>query len=253
MEVPRSNMAARIAAIFVLSLLFTAAPSWAQTTYFQVPSADVPAPGQARAQLQGMGSGDAEFEAMLVLGVGHDVEVGATLLNLAYDLSRVAIRARQNHDDRTQPLAPLWLVTAQKLFELHELVGVSLGVQTGSEFVDPARARFVGRGYALLVLDFDHWGRCSAGPYVATPTFLGERQRTGGFLGCELDLVRNVFGVDVDWDLGAHALGAASFGPRLHMGEHSVISAGVRVPNAWGSAAWGGLLQLELTYPGRQD
>lgn len=87
---------------------------------------------------------------------------------------------------------------------------------------------------------------------MATQSLLGEHQRGGAFLGCELELMRDVVGLEADWDLGAHALGAASFGPRVHLGEHSVIAAGVRIPNAWGSAPCG-LVQLELTYPGRQD
>jgi hypothetical protein len=244
----------RIEVLLTLVGVLLAAPlARAQTTYFQVPSADVPNRGQVRSQVQAMGATYAEFEAMMVVGIGHEIELGATFLNLDFDLTHVSIRQRQNHDDASEPVAPVWLATAQKLFQLNQAVGVSLGLQAGSEFVEPSRAQFVGRSYVLVALDFESWGRCSFGPYVATRTFLGEQQRWGAFVGCELEVVRKVFGFEADWDVGAHALGAASFGPRLHLGEHSVISAGVRVPNAWGSAPWGGLLQLELTYPGRQD
>lgn len=243
----------RLCPFAILIVLATVVPAQAQTTYFQVPSADVPERAQIRAQLQGMGSTYAEFEAMLVAGLGQQWELGATLLNLDYEPTLATIRAHRNHSDRAEPLAPIWLATAQKRFEFNPTFGLSVGVQTGSEFVAFKRAKFVGRGYALLVLDFDSWGRCTGGPYVATASLLGEHQRMGGFLGCEIDVLRKVFGFEADWDLGAHALGAASFGPRLHLGEHSVLSAGVRIPNAWGTAPWGGLLQLELTYPGRQD
>ncbi|HEX6243115.1 MAG TPA: hypothetical protein VFZ61_19510 [Polyangiales bacterium] len=241
--------------VFTILLLSFAIPpiARAQTTFFQVPSADVPSRGQARAQLQGMGTTYAEFEGMLVMGLGHQWELGFTFYNLAFDLTRTTLRARQNHEDSAEPVAPTGLASAQKLVELTQLMGIAFGVQAGADLIEPRRAHFVGRAYALLALDFERWGRCTAGPYVATQTFLGEHQRGGAFVGCELELMRDVFGLEADWDLGAHALGAASVGPRFHLGEHSVIAAGVRIPNAWGSATWGGLVQLELTYPGRQD
>lgn len=241
-----------IVASIILALCFASEVS-AQTTFFQVPSADVPTRGQARAQVQGMGSSYAEFESMVVVGLGLEMELGVSFYNLDFDLTRATIRARQNHEDPAEPVSPIGLASAQKLVELSELVGVAFGVQAGADLVEPRRAHFVARAYALLALDFERWGRCTVGPYLATQTFLGDHQRGGVFLGCELELMRDVFGLEADWDLGAHALGAASFGPRLHLGEHSVIAAGVRIPNAWGSAQWGGLLQLELTYPGRQD
>jgi hypothetical protein len=236
----------------LLWLSYCAAVS-AQTTFFQVPSADVPNAAQVRAQVQGMGSSYAEFEAMAVLGVGHELELGVSFYNVDYLLRHRGLSQQRNHNDDAKPLAPIGLGTAQKLFELTPQLGLSLGAQAGADFVEPQRASFVGRAYALVALDFDRWGRCTLGPYLATTTLLGAHQNAGGFWGCELELMRDVFGLEVDWDLGAHALGAFSFGPRLHLGEHSVIAAGLRIPNAWGIAPWGGLVQLELTYPGRQD
>jgi hypothetical protein len=239
--------------IWILLALVPIARASAQTTFFQTPSADVPERAQVRGQLQAAASHEAEFEAMVVLGLGHRLELGLSVYNLALAVPQGGVRLRQSHDDAREPLGPVGVLSAQKLFELSPLFGLSLAAQAGTDMVSPQRAQFVGRAFVLLVLDFDERGRCTAGPYVATHTFVGEGAVWGAAAGCEYELVPHVFGLEVDWDAGSHALGTLSFGPRLHLGVHAALSAGFRIPNAWSSAEWALISQLELTYPGEQD
>jgi hypothetical protein len=131
--------------------------------------------------------------------------------------------------------------------------GPGAGAEVGSNLAERNELSLVARTYGLVWLDFGEWGRCSGGPYLASKTLLGDGQRTGGFAGCEFEIIPDVFGVEADWDAGAHALGALSVGPRVHLGECCALSAGAQIPNAWGSSSFRALAQLEVTYPGKQE
>ena len=46
-----------------------------------------------------------------------------------------------------------------------------------------------------------------------------------------------------------HALGKASLGLRVQLGDYAAFSAGVQIPNASGSSDYAGIAQVELVYP----
>src|SRR5829696_2488993 len=97
--------------------------------------------------------------------------------------------------------SPLLLGSAQKSFGSSSTDFASLGIQAGTN-VGAAEHSLVLRAYALGILDLESHGRCSLGPYVATPTLLGDEQRFGGFVGCEVDL-SDTFALLAEWDAGA--------------------------------------------------
>lgn len=226
----------------------------AQTTFFQVPSADVPSRGQTHAQLQLAAGRIVDVGAAFMVGLGGDWELGATLYNLEFS-ARAGPRLvlEDNAREPREPYAPLALLSAQKRVELAERYGLAFGVQLGSNTAAAHQLSVVARGYALFVLDLQERGRCTLGPYAATPNLLGDRQLFGGFAGCEIELVIDLLAVEADWDAGKHALGALSLGPRVHLGEHAALTLGIQIPNAWGSADYRYLLQLELAYPGHEN
>lgn len=233
------------------SILATTAAD-AQETFFQIPNGDVPEPGQLRSQLQaGLGK-ELDVSGTAVVGLGHDLELGLSFHNLQFEHRAHQIALADNAEP-PEPYAPLLLLVAQQRYELSAWFALGLGAQAGSNLAESKDVAFVARAYALSVFDFEERGRCSLGPYVASANFLGDRQRVGGFAGCEVEFVPDVFGFEADWDAGAHALGALSLGPRVHLGKCCALTAGAQIPNAWGSASYRALAQFELTYPGKQE
>jgi hypothetical protein len=233
-------------------LILVARAAVAQETFFQVPNGDVPEARQLRSQLQaGLGK-ELDVNGTVVVGLGRAIELGVSLHNLEFE-HRAGRVALADNAAPPEPYAPLLLLVAQQRYELREWFALGVGVQMGSNLAQREDVAFVARAYALAVFDFAQCGRCALGPYVASASFLGDQQRVGGFAGCEIELMPDLFGVEADWDAGAHALGALSLGPRVHLGKCCALTAGVQIPNAWGSASYRALTQFELTYPGKQE
>lgn len=236
---------------WVLCALMSARAA-AQETFFQVPTGDVPELAQGRAQFQ-LGAGkELDLGGTAVVGIGYGLELGVTLYNLDFAREEGKFGLADNASG-SEPYAPLALFVAQKLFKLTDHWGLALGAQLGSNVAARDRLALVARAYGLAVLDLKERGRCTLGPYAATKTLLGDAQRFGGFAGCEIEIVPEAFGFEAEWDAGAHALGALAFGPRAHLGKCCALSVGAQIPNAWGSAAYRALAQLEITYPGKQE
>jgi hypothetical protein len=238
--------------LFACALTLVARSAAAQETFFQVPNGDVPEPRQLRSQLQVAMDKELDVSGTAVMGVGHDIELGVSFYNLAFE-HRAGRVALADNAAPPEPYAPLLLFVAQQRYEWREWFGLGLGVQAGTNLAERDDLAFVARGYVLSVFDFGQRGRCAFGPYVASASFLGDHQRVGGFAGCEVELAPDVFGFEADWDAGAHALGALSLGPRVHLGRCCALTAGAQIPNAWGSAGYRALAQFELTYPGKQE
>ena len=194
-----------------------------------------------------------DLGAVFVVGVGAGFEVGATLYNLTFETEEGRFSLAANHSDRAEPFAPLLLATAQKVFRRDHLLQFSLGAQVGRNLAARGDLAFVARGYALAIVDLQDCGRCTIGPYVGSQLLLGNRQHLGGFMGCEVEVVPKRFGFEIEWDAGANALGKLSVGPRIHLGRWGALSIGGQIPNAWGTAAWRAVAQLEATFPGQQE
>lgn len=249
----RRSWCSLLAWLLVLLAAGQAGAAHAQTTFFQVPSADVPSRAQTHVQLQLAAGHILDLGGAVMVGLGGDWELGATLYNLELTGRSGRFVLEDNADEPSEPYAPLALLSAQKLIELGDRYGLAFGAQVGSNTAAARDPSLVARGFGLFVLDLHERGRCTVGPYVATPNLLGEHQLLGGFAGCEIELVIDYLAIEADWDAGKHALGALSLGPRAHLGEHAALSLGVQIPNAWGSADYRYLLQLELAYPGHEN
>lgn len=232
-------------------LVCTTIPAAAQETFFQVPNGDVPEAGQLRSQLQGGLGKELDISGTAVVGLGHEMELGVSLYNLEYEHRnhKVALASNSQPPD---PYAPSVLAVVQRNFELLDWFGLAVGGQAGTNLAQRAEVGLVARAYMLSVFDFGDRGRCALGPYAASASFLGENQHFGGFVGCEVEVVPKVFGIEADWDAGAHALGALALGPRFHLASCCALTTGAQIPNAWGSASYRALAQLEVTYPGEQ-
>jgi hypothetical protein len=243
----------RVFATCLVGGCLAATEARAQSTYFEVPSGDVPERKQMIAQAQAAANDSLDLSGMVVVGVGSGFEVGASVANLLWERSNGDFGFVSNARRGEEPLAPLLLLTSQKLFRAEERWQVTVGVQTGTNVARAEDVSLVARAYALLVLDLDERGRCSAGPYVASTSMLGQHQNFGGFLGCEIELVPRKFGFEGEWDASASALGKLSIGPRIHLGSWGALAVAAQIPNAWGSAEYRGVAQLEITHPGPQE
>lgn len=247
-----SCMAWRLAGVALVALGALPTDAAAQATFFEVPSADIPERAQFIGQAQlGVGS-DVDMGATAVVGLGADTEVGVTFYNIEWQRKNGSLGFSPNSQDTRKPFAPLALLTAQKRIGDKRVQG-SFGAQAGTNLAAAQHVALIARAYALLVLDLDERGRCVVGPYLASEAMLGNQQRAGAFMGCEIELIPKVFGFEAEWDVGAHALGKLSVGPRLHLGHWGALSVGAQVPNAWGNADYRALAQLEVTYPGAQE
>jgi hypothetical protein len=249
----RRSLRLTFPALLLSAYLAPARAVHAQTTFFQVPSADVPSRGQTHAQFQLAAGEIVDVGAAAMVGLGGDWELGVTLYNLEFAARAGRVALDSNAREASEPYAPLALASAQKLFELGERFGLAFGAQLGSNLARAGLLSAVARGYALFVLDLGERGRCTLGPYAATRNLLGDRHVFGGFAGCEIELVIDRLAVEADWDAGQHALGALSLGPRVHLGEHAALTVGLQIPNAWGSADYRYLMQLEFAYPGHEN
>ena len=235
------------------TLLASVGSAQAQATFFDVPSADLPERGQTLAQLQAAAGEELELGAVLAAGIGAQTEVGLTLYNLTWERAEGELAFASNASDTEDPFAPVLVATGQKLFGDKDSAQLSLGAQAGSNLASWEHLQFVARAYALLVLDLEERGRCTLGPYVASPELLGAHQYAGAFMGCEVEALPRRFGFEIEWDAGAGALGKLSVGPRVHIGHWGALSVGAQIPNSWSDATWRALAQLEATYPGQQE
>jgi hypothetical protein len=234
-----------------IGICVPSAAAHAQATFYQVPTGDITKPADVFFQQQTTLSDRLDLALQGMVGLGSGFDAGLSVYNFDVIRREGAIHLDANHTDRADPFGPLVLVTAQKRFDITPRFGVVLGEQTGPNIAPSNQVRLAGRVFANVVLEWGENRRCSGGGYFTNGIFVGGRAvQLGPWLGCDVEVLDEILEIQADWDLGAHANGAATVGPQLRVSKQLGIAVGLRVPNPWADQAkWGGVLQVELKDP----
>ncbi len=241
-----ARVAPFVVALLSHALLFATTRSFAQATIFEVPSGEPPRPADFFFQQQLELGTDLDSTTNATFGLPYGIDVGLSLHHLSFERERGKIAYAPNYDDRQRAFAPLVLVGIEKLTKIAGPIAIDVGLQAGPNVADPSNVRGAMRAYANAVLELGEQSRCVAGGYVGNYILLGRTTVAAPWTGCDLELVESLFGVEADWDFGAHQQAGATVGPKLFFGKHVDLAAGVRIPNPWASGSYAGVMQLEL-------
>ena len=222
------------------------APLSAQQTLFNVPSAETTARGDLFFQQQFNFNRSIQSNTTLSYGLGHDFELGLNVFSLG-----VLPQGGADAD----PSPPLFLVNAQKGFDLGETFRFGLGTELGSVADDlRSEVRLANFSYLTGVAKLpDERGRLYAGAYFANGTYRGRRGDPFGFMvGYDIPVVPDRFHLVGDYISGRSGISVAVLGGMVQVSERWNLSLGAQIPSPHSGNFYGGV--FELTYiPGGSD
>jgi hypothetical protein len=246
MFLPSRTIGASIACL----VLSAAAPCAAQQNFFNVPAADITKTGKIffQEQLNVLTTQKKlQSNSHFCFGLPYDLELG-------FNVSHVNIKAFDrrilpaNTRDRSEPLSPLLLITAQKAVPVTDTFYFTFGTATGGNFGGPlstTRPATLTYGNAVLMLEKPH-ARLVAGGYYGNDVYLGEGAGLGVWFGAEVQLLPERVHLVADWISGSHDLGIGSLGANVFFTRDVSLVFGPILPNPGSGNGTGYILELNV-------
>ncbi|MBC3784895.1 hypothetical protein [Spirosoma utsteinense] len=228
-----------------LLLLFvtTVQHSYAQQTYFNVPSSDVVDKHKVSVQQQVSFGESFRAGTTVNYGLGREWEIGLNVYNLDYLPSER--RFTLNDSTVQEAYGPLLLLNSQKAFDITKHIEVAVGMQAGVNMSPRSKSKLVGYAYAHVAGSFhDEHYNWSMGVYGANSRYAGEGRRTGYQAGFDAGIFYQKVHLLGDFISGQHSLGQLILGVEVYAGKHFPLSIGWQRANQDGAQA----LVLQLTY-----
>ena len=178
--------------------------------------------------------------------MGKGFEVGANFIGVQSNVSFRGIKVNDSLDN--EPLAPLGLVTFQKVFEVNKFLKIGLGTQLGTNLVSQTKKEHHLADFTYLnTLSsfFDEKLKCNAGLYFSDKAYEGEKSRLGYMMGYEYTLNSKIHLVG-DWIQGKNAIGVSVVGFIYYITPKTPISFGWQIPNSKQKSSQA--FVFELTY-----
>ncbi len=217
--------------------------SFAQQTYFNVPSSDIVDRHEFAAQQQINISESIRSSTTINYGLGHEWEIGLNLYNLDYQPSERRISANDSTIEKAY--SPLLMLNTQKAFDITSNLELAVGAQGGINILTDQRPQLVGYlyGHVAAASNDEHYN-FSAGSYLANARYLGEGPKVGFQAGFDAGILYQKLHVLGDWVSGTHDFGQLVLGVEVYLGKHLPLAVGWQRTNQTGSQA----VVLQLTY-----
>jgi len=222
--------------------------AWAQQNLFNIPSGEI-TPGRGvfyQHQLNLYSPQSLESKSHVVVGVGHGLEVGLNVVNVAVNLRPAEKMLPLGDRWHGKPLGPLVLLTAQKGFSITPKLHASVGFQAGGNATPHTdHLRPAGMIYGLMLWQPAPRLKLTGGVGAANRYLLGTGRPVVGLVGYEWKLSRR-FWLMGDWIVGDVPSAVAVLGGLVNLGAHVQLCAGWMLPGPWTPQTVGHALVLEL-------
>lgn len=216
--------------LLIVLLVSILHPLRAQQSLFNVPSSEITTTGKFFVQQQLNFNSIIQSNTTVDYGLKHNWEIGINLLGIDY--SEIDHRFFENAVLDGDPLSPLLLVNAQKVFTLNHDLKLGLGTQQGLNLTYRQRSRYAQFSYANFVYSSPHERiHLNAGVYAGNTRYLGDGNSEGMMMGGDLALIHHKIHLMGDWILGNHDLGVAVVGLVVYAHRRFPISFGLQIPN----------------------
>ncbi len=183
----------------LLLFTFLSATCVAQQNLFNIPSGDITRKGKFFYQHQINMYSENQFESKshLVYGLGKNWDVGLNVVDLPISFKKGTSLVSANDKRGTYPYYPLWMITAQKQFDVGHHFQINMGTQAGGNIpANGGHYDWVYKNYALGRYNLgDHKGFFIAGPYHANDVYFGPNssgQHFGWMFGYEIPLSERI-------------------------------------------------------------
>jgi hypothetical protein len=132
-----------------------------------------------------------------VFGLGKNWDVGLNVVDLPISFKKGTSLFSANDKRGTYPYYPLWMITAQKQFDVGHHFQINVGTQAGGNIpANSGHYDWVYKNYALGRYNLgDHKGFFIAGPYHANDVYFGPNssgQHFGWMFGYEIPLSERI-------------------------------------------------------------
>lgn len=232
--------------LLFLSRLLFCCPVFAQQNLFNVPSSEITAKQKLFFQQQLNINSTIQSNTNFCFGLGKGFEVGINFIGVQSNVSFRRIKVNDSLDN--EPLAPLGLVTFQKVFEVNKSLKIGLGTQLGTNLLAQTKKAHHLADFTYLNTSssfFDEKLKCNAGWYFSDKAYEGEKSRLGYMMGCEFALNSKVHLVG-DWIQGKNPIGVSVVGFIYYVRPKIPISFGWQIPNSKQKSSQA--FVFELTY-----
>ena len=202
----------------------------AQQNFFNVPTSDITDSAKLFFQEQLNFNAQTSSNATFTWGLGHGFELGFNVFGINYDNHQHTFL--KNDADFTSPLGPIFLINAQKGFQLNEHLKIGIGTQSGLNLTSYAnRIKPVTFNYATFVYHPTHALKLVAGAYYGNRYFLGSGNELGGMAGFEWALIEHHVHIQADWLYGNNSLGIWVPGVVVYFTKNISMSLGWQFAN----------------------
>lgn len=199
--------------------IFAASGAYGQQTVFDVPSADILAKGKVYGELDGTARPVdplATFTPRVVVGVGHQIEVGV------------------NFDGLSAPTLGELAISPTVKWRLWKDETLGWSFYLGDDLFFPVRQRTYEAGnyaYAVFAKQWKHGTRIGLGGYDFTRHVVANANRAGGQFTFEQQ-INSRLTLAVEWYTGNHAAGYVNPGAILKLTSKLTLYAAYQIGNA---------------------
>lgn len=237
-------------------LLILSGKIFAQQSFFNVPSSDITDVGKIFIQQQtNIMAGQIQLNQVVIIGLGHNLEVGINLNNIGINTRQGNSFWVNNFDITNPPVNPGYLVNVQKGFNLNEHIEVAFGTQQGISTDFWTNNNYLNYTFANSIYKFQKRKMLFvAGFYYANDAYFGRGDRfffnskspIGIQFGIEKHYFKDKLMIMADFTTGLHNLGEIIIGGGYNFVKSFQISMGWQIPNPNSLAASGLLLEFSF-------
>ncbi len=231
--------------LFLSQLLFFC-PIFAQQNLFNVPSSEITAKHRLFFQQQLNINNSIQSNTNFCLGLGKGFEVGTNFIGVQTSNRFKGIKINDSLDN--EPLAPLGLITFQKVFEINHFLKIGVGTQLGTNLVAQSKKPHYLADFTYLntLSSFlDEKLKVNAGVFYSDKAYEGENSRLGYMMGYEY-AINEKFHLVGDWIQGKNPIGVAVLGFIYYIRPKIPLSFGWQIPNSKEKSSQA--FVFELTY-----
>jgi hypothetical protein len=203
----------------------------AQQNLFNVPSSEITEKKKIFFQQQFNFSRSIQSNSNFCYGLGKNMEIGLNLIGLQTAPS--SLRIKLNDEINGEPIAPLTLLTFQKVLPFSEKFKLGLGTQLGTNLIKHPTTdyKFANFSYLNSQSSFiDDKLKLNAGIYYSNIAYEGDESGFGFMAGGEYSLSKK-FHLVADWISGDNHIGVAVIGGMYYLTPKIPLSFGWQIPN----------------------
>jgi hypothetical protein len=203
----------------------------AQQNLFNVPSSDITTKNRIFFQEQLNIGKVIQSNTNICYGLGNGFEVGANIIGLQSDKQYRKISV--NDSVGNNPVAPIVVFTAQKVFEVAKFFKIGIGTQIGTNMIKKT-------GLPRTLTDFTYLNtqtaffheriKVNAGAFFGDKAYIGEKSQFGYMLGYEATVGKRIHLVG-DYFAGKNPIGVVVVGFLYYATAQMPLSFGWQIPN----------------------